>query len=728
VSAGNPKDYTDIKGHFAYTALQAAISNDILLGYNHKISPNNTLKRSEMATIIARVFGASEKAAIAFYTDVPKNALYADSMAKALQMGIISGEGNKLRPEEPITREEAFTILAKAFELTTQDLSSLDKFNDKNDISEASKPYLAALVASGYASGSNGKIKPKAALLRWELAQIFYKMTSNYIKAPGTYKKLVSGNVIIRVPHVTLKDVTIKGDLIIGDGVGKGDITLDNVVVTGRTVVRGGGINSIHVVNGTDLNGTVIIDNVNNQVRMVTDLGTSVQDVYVGSAVLLEGTFGIVNVIGANDSASAPGLEVKGTVQSLSIDSNTNVTIDKASEVKTVSISSAVRDTKLDIQGSVQDMSIRSASNINVSGTVTNITVNSTATGSVINTISGAKISSVAVNATTSVTGEGTVTSVTATANDVRVDTIGTNVVAGTGTTGVTARGTQVAAGTSMNTSTSTSKVPIILELKESYLLLVDECYRMDQPLMNSHLTIPIYSTPSDANLEISGFAQGDGTIVKSVDIIPNTLADIPTSQCSYLLDLQLGPKIDSWGAWFQIIATKEGYESTRISVFIKGEVQEEEKPLEPAIPDQNGPAITVYGVPDQAQEPGTFKAIPVYTYPSEGVQLQVTSTNPSVAAGSPWTNYGRLPLTNTYDGFPDSACPALVEIAFTGYGETDLIVTALKTGYAPSTTRIHVSFLDPAKIITETDAETGTEQETSTGTQPETSAETGSN
>lgn len=46
------------------------------------------------------------------------------------------------------------------------------------------------------------------------------------------------GNVVINKPGVVLNDMTIDGNLIIGDGVGVGEATLENVTVKGNTVVR----------------------------------------------------------------------------------------------------------------------------------------------------------------------------------------------------------------------------------------------------------------------------------------------------------------------------------------------------------------------------------------------------------------------------------------------------------------------------------------------------------
>ena len=67
--------------------------------------------------------------------------------------------------------------------------------------------------------------------IRNDFAVLMDNIVKNYIKTAGTVTTLAPGSVMISVPDVTLKNVTVKGDLIIGDGVGNGDITLDGVKV-----------------------------------------------------------------------------------------------------------------------------------------------------------------------------------------------------------------------------------------------------------------------------------------------------------------------------------------------------------------------------------------------------------------------------------------------------------------------------------------------------------------
>ncbi|NLO48886.1 MAG: hypothetical protein GX111_11295 [Clostridiales bacterium] len=89
----------------------------------------------------------------------------------------------------------------------------------------------------------------------------------------------------------------INGDLIIAEGVANGDITLDNVKVTGNTYIRGGA-NSIHIIGGSYAN--IIIEKTDDgKICVVTSDGAVVNTVYVDDGnddVILSGYFESVTV------------------------------------------------------------------------------------------------------------------------------------------------------------------------------------------------------------------------------------------------------------------------------------------------------------------------------------------------------------------------------------------------------------------------------------------------
>lgn len=93
---------------------------------------------------------------------MPKDSWYAGEIAKAVAMKSFAGSGALMRPQDPVTRQEAFTVLAKVFKLEDGKADSLDAFKDAADVSSWAIGKLSALYEAGYISGSNGQLKPLA--------------------------------------------------------------------------------------------------------------------------------------------------------------------------------------------------------------------------------------------------------------------------------------------------------------------------------------------------------------------------------------------------------------------------------------------------------------------------------------------------------------------------------------------------------------------------------------
>ena len=61
--------------------------------------------------------------------------------------------------------------------------------------------------------------------------------------------------------------------MILADGIGDGDVTLDGVTVEGRLLIRGGGPNSVHITNSS-IEEDVVLENPNGDTRIVTSDST----------------------------------------------------------------------------------------------------------------------------------------------------------------------------------------------------------------------------------------------------------------------------------------------------------------------------------------------------------------------------------------------------------------------------------------------------------------------
>ena len=266
------KDY-DAKAWYA-EAVSSAVDNGLLYGKSSTIiDPNGDMTRAEMAAIINRSFGCYKAADISQYKDVAKSKWYYKDVALAVQMGTYNGRSSSsMAPDAPITREEAMTVVARALELDYDSYSKTDlsKFSDRNKISNWALPYVRAMIGADYIHGRTKGLEPLDNITRAEFAQIFANIIGSYITVKGTYDKDIKGSVLIRTDDVTLKDMTVDGDLIVGCGAADGKITLDNVTVKGRLLVWGGGTKAVYCNNGTQM-PEVVVARVDDAVKVIYD-------------------------------------------------------------------------------------------------------------------------------------------------------------------------------------------------------------------------------------------------------------------------------------------------------------------------------------------------------------------------------------------------------------------------------------------------------------------------
>ncbi|MBQ4631043.1 MAG: InlB B-repeat-containing protein, partial [Clostridia bacterium] len=263
--------FEDFPTGWSQDAVSAAVNNGLLQGRTPtRLEPKGNLTRAEMATIINRAFGAKIEADISSYHDVNITEWYYHEIAKAVNMQTFYGDGNgRMRPNDFITREEIFAVIARALVLESDNYSSLDKFSDGSLVSGWALPYASVLVEKGYVNGNDlGMLCPKDNITREEFAQIMHNIVKTYFTESGTYGETGPDSTLIRESGVTLENMTIEGDLILGDGVGNGTVNLNNVTIKGRLLCRGGE-NAVKLTNTTvgemvvvkDVNGIVHFEN-----------------------------------------------------------------------------------------------------------------------------------------------------------------------------------------------------------------------------------------------------------------------------------------------------------------------------------------------------------------------------------------------------------------------------------------------------------------------------------
>ena len=348
--AADLSQYRDFPNDWSAKSLEQAIDDGLLNGSNGMIDAKGLLTRAQMAAIVSRAFGAAKTASLDDYRDVLPSAWYYSDMGKAVKMGAFQGANGLLNPDAPITREEAFTVLARAFALEGGGSATLKDFVDGGTVSSWASESVAALVAGGYVNGANGMLNLKNNITRAEFAKVITGMAASYVGAEGVSGKTVEGNMIVRESGASLSGMTINGDLIIADSADK--VSLDNVKVTGRIVIRGGA-DAVSIKNTTAGKG-VLVSSPNG-----------------AAAISVSG--GSVGTVTAKSD-----LSLSGSVSNVAVTDKATLTVEKNASVGTVTVSAA--GSKVTGDGKVTNVQAN-ANNVTVTSKGTKVTAGSGVSG-----------------------------------------------------------------------------------------------------------------------------------------------------------------------------------------------------------------------------------------------------------------------------------------------------------------------------------------------------------
>lgn len=303
----------DMPNDWSRLPLENGIKNGLFQGTEKGlINAKNNLNKAEMATIMNRVLSLTEKADLKEYSDMFKSSWYYEEIAKSVEAELMAGGGSgknkKMAPENLVTREEAFTIIARAMNLKSESGFGRD-FDDANEISYWAQSAIGGLSEKGYIEGYKGKINPKGYITRAEFAKVLDNTFKDYIRNPGTYTEVVSGNIVINSPDVELKNLIIAGDLIISEGALDGKINLNNVGITGRIVVRGS--DRLVLEEGSNTN-YILVDNKSNNFKIDIESDSRVELLILKSKTSIDG-YGHLRDIEAKEGSDGSRVYIMNT-------------------------------------------------------------------------------------------------------------------------------------------------------------------------------------------------------------------------------------------------------------------------------------------------------------------------------------------------------------------------------------------------------------------------------
>lgn len=187
------------------------------------------------------------------FSDVKNGSWFYSAVARAVAAGYVKGYSDgSFKPGNTITRAEAAVMIANAARLSANEAGAY-RFTDVGSIPAWARGSVGAVVAAGYMTGyPDGSFYANASISRAEAVSSLNRMlggTAYQPTQPTTpttdTTKTTSDDVVIEDKGTTLKNQTVDGNVTIAKSVGNGDVTLRNVTIKGDLIVKGGGSNTV---------------------------------------------------------------------------------------------------------------------------------------------------------------------------------------------------------------------------------------------------------------------------------------------------------------------------------------------------------------------------------------------------------------------------------------------------------------------------------------------------
>ena len=255
---------SDIAGHWAESVITQWQNKGLIQGYEDgTFKPSNTITRAEFVTLMNNAKGFWSEGSINF-SDVKNGSWFYSAVARAVAAGYVKGySDDSFKPGNTITRAEAAVMIANAARLSANEAGAY-RFTDVGSIPAWARGSVGAVVAAGYMTGyPDGSFDANASISRAEAVSSLNRMlggTAYQPTQPTTpttdTTKTTSDDVVIENKGTTLKNQTVDGNVTIAKSVGNGDVTLRNVTIKGDLIVKGGGSNTV-TLEDVDVRGKV---------------------------------------------------------------------------------------------------------------------------------------------------------------------------------------------------------------------------------------------------------------------------------------------------------------------------------------------------------------------------------------------------------------------------------------------------------------------------------------
>jgi parallel beta-helix repeat protein len=184
-----PTGLTDIRGHWAEAFIGGLVSRSLITGFpDGTFKPEAPLTRAQYAAIVAKAFTLPFKQAKTNFSDVPAGFWATEAIAKANQMGFISGfPDGTFRPGQNLTRVQALVSLATGLGFTGGTAGVLAIYSDRAQIPDYAIDRVAAATQRRIVVNhpNVAQLRPSQDITRAEVTTLVYQALVANNQAPA---------------------------------------------------------------------------------------------------------------------------------------------------------------------------------------------------------------------------------------------------------------------------------------------------------------------------------------------------------------------------------------------------------------------------------------------------------------------------------------------------------------------------------------------------------------
>ena len=229
----------ELDGHWSQAAFERWHAHGIVEGDSRGMRPDANMTVAEFAAILCRAMGYTETVENP-YADLKGDEWYAPYILRLTAAGILEGDGANCNAEEPMNRERATVLFARAMGIRPSENPDLSNFVDGDEAADWSVGYIDAMADAGIVQGvGNNTLALGASITRGSVVTLLDNAVAEYADQDGaSVTGDVEGIVLVAADSVTVDAADVDGGVIVAPKAGKARLTVKDSSVAGELWVN----------------------------------------------------------------------------------------------------------------------------------------------------------------------------------------------------------------------------------------------------------------------------------------------------------------------------------------------------------------------------------------------------------------------------------------------------------------------------------------------------------